>query len=91
MADTPKRMPPNAGKGRKPGVPNKTTTVLKEAILQALEESGGVEYLKMVAKSDPRTFCAMLGRVLPMQVTGVDGGAVTIRVMTGVPASPEAG
>ena len=33
--------PPNAGKGRKAGVPNKTTALLKDAILRAAEGAGG--------------------------------------------------
>jgi hypothetical protein len=32
-----------------------------------------------VALSDPRTFCALLGKILPTQVTGdVEGGPVRI-------------
>jgi hypothetical protein len=56
--------------GRKKGTPNKVTADLKDAILGALEAEGGQAYLERVAKSDPRTFCSLLGRVLPMQVQG---------------------
>lgn len=58
------------GSGRKKGTPNKLTADLKAAILGALEASGGQDYLEKVALSDPRTFCALLGKVLPMQVAG---------------------
>ena len=34
------KMPPNAGKGRKKGIPNKTTALLKDAILMAAAEAG---------------------------------------------------
>ena len=64
--------PPNAGKGRKPGVPNKTTALLKDAILRAAEGAGGkaglIGYLQQQAKKNPGPFMSLLGKVLPMQV-----------------------
>lgn len=77
--------PPNAGKGRKKGVPNKATAQLKDAILNAFVTVGGETYLAGVAKDDPKTFCALLGKVLPMQVTGEGGGPLRLTVVTGVP------
>lgn len=65
-----------AGGGRKKGVPNKLTASVKAAIEQAFREVGGAEYLKGVAKDDPRTFCTLLGKVLPTQVTGADDGPI---------------
>jgi hypothetical protein len=65
--------PPNAGKGRRAGVPNKITTELKDMILSALEGAGGVEYLKARALDTPGPFLALVGKVLPLQVTGGDG------------------
>lgn len=56
--------------GRKAGTPNKVTKALKDAILAALDEVGGQTYLVGIAREDPKTFCALLGRVLPMQVGG---------------------
>jgi hypothetical protein len=67
-----------SGPGRPKGLPNKTTVQLKDMILKALDDAGGAEYLERRA-NDPRTaaaFLALIGKVLPMQVTGVDGGAV---------------
>ena len=64
------RKPPAAGKGRKKGSLNKTTAALKDAILNAFAKVDGEDYLVMVAKSDPRTFCALLGRVLPLTLQG---------------------
>ena len=63
-------MPPAAGKGRPKGVPNKATTALKEMILQALDGAGGVEYLQRQANENPGPFLTLIGKVLPMQVTG---------------------
>ena len=68
------------GKGRVKGVPNKATAALKDAILNAFTKVGGEDYLVTVAREDPRTFCTLLGKVLPMQVTGEDGGAIQVVV-----------
>ena len=42
----------------------------KKAILQAFENAGGVEYLEGIAKDDPRTFCALLGKIIPTTIAG---------------------
>ncbi len=67
-----------AGPGRPKGIPNKVTKALKDMILGALDDAGGQEYLAARAV-DPRTASAFLGlvsKVLPMQVTGPNGGAI---------------
>ena len=66
------------GAGRRKGVPNKINADLKEAILRALHRAGGDDYLLQVAKDDPRTFCALIGRVLPMTVQGGETPVKTI-------------
>jgi hypothetical protein len=70
--------------GRKKGTPNKTTALLKDAVLQAAEQAGGdggiVAYLKAQAAVNPGPFMALLGKVLPMQITGADGGALQVVV-----------
>lgn len=79
-----KRKPPAAGMGRRAGSQNKTTKALKEAILLAAEDSGEdgkgkdglVGYLRLVAREDVKAFCGLLGKVLPLQVTGEDGGPI---------------
>jgi hypothetical protein len=80
--DRPK--PPSAGKGRVKGVPNKNTALLKDALLIAATEAGGKEglvgYLKMRALDTPGPFLALLGKVLPMQVTGEGDGPVRMVV-----------
>lgn len=63
-----KRKPPNAGKGRPKGSKNKVTVALKDGIMEAYQKAGGVRYLVGVAKSDPKTFCGLLGRILPHEV-----------------------
>ena len=68
-----------AGPGRPKGALNKTSALLKDAILIAAQEAGGggkdgmVLYLKKQAVDTPGPFLALLGKVLPMQITGPDG------------------
>lgn len=62
------------GPGRPKGTPNKTTKELKEMILAALDESGGVEYLVKRA-NDPKTasaFLSLIGKVLPTTIQGTN-------------------
>jgi hypothetical protein len=72
------------GSGRKKGTPNKATALLKDAILQAAHLSGRdqkgkdglVGYCRRLADDEPKAFCGLLGKVLPTQVIGGDGGPV---------------
>lgn len=60
--------------GRPAGTPNKTTQLLKDAILMAAQQAGGkhglVGYLQQQAKDNPGPFMSLLGKVLPMTVAG---------------------
>lgn len=67
-------LPPAAGKGRPKGAKNKTTQELKDMILAALSESGGVEYLKKQADQNPGPFLSLIGKVLPMTIAGTGPG-----------------
>jgi hypothetical protein len=66
--------------GRKKGAVNKVTAQLKDMILQALDESGGIEYLKERAIDNPVAFLTLVGKVLPLQVTGEGGGPLTVEI-----------
>jgi hypothetical protein len=69
------------GPGRPKGSQNKTTAILKDAILQAAQNAGEgdmVEYLTRQAQLNPGPFMSLLGKVLPMQLTGEDGGAIEV-------------
>ncbi len=70
QASTGKRPPPNAGKGRKKGVPNRLTKTLKQAIEAAFHEVGGEQWLVQLAESDPKTFASLLGRLIPSEING---------------------
>lgn len=63
--------------GRAKGTPNKTTALLKDAILKAAEQAGDehdgtglVGYLQQQAKDNPGPFMGLLGKVLPLQLAG---------------------
>lgn len=64
---------PKSG-GRKRGTPNRVTAALKDAILAAAEAAGGdgglVGYLTELAVNEPVAFAGLLGKVLPLTVTG---------------------
>lgn len=78
--EKPKRKPPAKGGSRK-GIPNKNTAELKNMILEALHESGGVDYLKRQAKAKPVAFMALLGKVLPMTIQGTgDDGQIIVEI-----------
>jgi len=77
--------PRPARAGRMKGIPNKTTVQVKEAILNAFEQCGGTSYLVMVALTDPRTFCTLLGRVLPTEISGPNGGPIKVITSTMTP------
>ncbi len=65
-----KRLPPNAGKGRKPGSKNKIPASVKEMILQALQNAGGAEYLERQAIENPNAFLSLVGRIIPSEISG---------------------
>jgi hypothetical protein len=76
--------PPNAGKGRKKGVPNKTTAALKDMILKALDQAdpkGSVAYLVKQADANPTAFLTLVGKVLPLDVNAQHGGEIIARVV----------
>lgn len=87
VAVTGRPKPPNAGKGRAKGTPNKTTALLKDAILKAATNAGGngglVGYLELQATENPGPFMALLGKVLPMQIAGDQNAPLHINVTIG--------
>jgi len=85
MSDAPPKLGVNTGnrgKGRPKGAPNKMTMLLKDAILQAAENAGGkggiIAYLTVQATENPGPFMALIGKVLPTQVEGTNGGPLQV-------------
>ena len=64
------------GPGRPKGMPNKVTTELKDMILKALDQAGGVAYLLSCAQNEKTqgAFLALIGKVLPMTISGTGEG-----------------
>ncbi len=79
--------------GRKKGTPNKTTALLKDAILKAAEAAGDdiadkkekqkglIHYLRVQAKDNPGPFMALLGKVLPLQIGNDSDEAFQVTVI----------
>ena len=59
--------------GRAKGTPNKLTLSVREAVERAFEKLGGASYLEHVGRTDPRTFCALLSKLLPTKLANADG------------------
>lgn len=72
--------------GRQKGSVNKTTRILREAIILAAEQLGRdgkgkeglVGYLKKLGDKHPELFKDLLARVLPMQITGPQEGPIQV-------------
>jgi len=79
--------------GRPPGSGNKVPAILKEAIIKAAELAGGEEgltgYLQAQAKANPSAFMGLLGKVLPLQMAGVDGVQQLVEVKLSVVQSEQ--
>jgi len=70
----------NAGKGRPKGSLNKTTASVKAALIAAFEQKGGVPTLLKWAKANETEFYKLWGRLIPVEVSGEDGGAVSLTI-----------
>ena len=67
-----------SGQGRVKGVPNKVPATIREMIVGALNRVGGEDWLAAQAREHPVAFMGLLGRVLPLQLTGQGGAPVAI-------------
>jgi hypothetical protein len=64
--------------GKPKGATNKNNQAIRDMIAAALDQVGGVDYLAARA-TDPKTasaFLSLVGKVMPIQVTGGDGDAI---------------
>jgi hypothetical protein len=77
-----------AGPGRPKGSSNRVTAILKDCILKAAEEAGGeggvVAYLKRQAIENPGPFMALLGKVLPTQLTDQNNEPVQVTIFKNI-------
>lgn len=76
-------MPRRENSGRKPGIPNKITTEIRNQILEALHAAGGKEgaigYLKQQAVENPVAFMTLVGKCVPREVTGKVDNNITFK------------
>jgi hypothetical protein len=77
-----KKIPAAAGRGRPKGTPNKTTAAIKEMVIAALHKAGGVDYLAARALDTPAAFMTLVGKVLPLQLSGDPANPVVTTNMT---------
>jgi len=54
--------------GRPKGSANKVTAAVKDMIVHALDEAGGVDYLVRQSAENPAAFMTLVGKVIPLQV-----------------------
>lgn len=81
VKQTPKIGKGKPGPGRPKGVPNKVNKAVRELVVEALNEIGGKDWLVTLARDDPKTFCALIGRVIPLQVDGNLDSTVTFKTV----------
>lgn len=67
--------------GRQKGSPNKLTKQLKDMILQALDDSGGVDYLKQTAIDHPAAFLTLVGKVLPLTLASDEHNPLVVQIV----------
>ena len=53
--------------------------------MEAFSIVGGVEYLRKVATEDPKAFCALLGKLIPVKVAGDAEDPPVLRMMVDAP------
>ena len=80
LSNTGNRRPPNAGKGRPKGTPNKLTTTAKEAFALAFQGMGGAVALEKWAVENQTEFYKLFARLIPTEVAGPDGGPLSVSV-----------
>ena len=77
---------PNLGVGRRAAGakqgPIKSTAALREILLKALDEAGGVAYLVRCANECPRDFLTLIARLLPKNIDQRITGTGTINVIS---------
>jgi len=64
--------------GRKKGTPNKLSSTVKDNVITVFEKLGGVDHMAEWAKENPGHFYNIYSKILPMQVTGEDGGPLNV-------------
>lgn len=69
--------------GRTKGTPNKISRDIREAVLESFSKVGGAEYLAKQAHENPTAYLSLLGKVLPMAVSGEVTGKLVVEWQKG--------
>jgi hypothetical protein len=64
--------------GRQPGTPNKISLTVKQAIIDTFAALGGVKHMETWARKRPTEFYKIAARLIPVEMSGPDGGAIPI-------------
>jgi len=69
--------------GRQKGTPNKFTGTMKQAVMEAFQALGGPAFFVALGKSkipaNKRAVAQLFGKMIPMQVSGENGGAIVLQ------------
>ena len=82
--DRKRQLPPNAGQGRKRGVPNRVSSDVKHLVLVALDHAGGEDYLAKQAHENPVAFLSLLSKLIPRDAGRAQAEGIKLEVITGV-------
>ena len=88
---TPKR--PGARKkygGRVKGTPNKTSSLIKDALAQSFDDVGGVAYLNRMAEDEPKAYLGLIGKLIPAEIKATVNGDLELTVLSGIESPPGA-
>lgn len=77
-----RKLPPNAGKGRRAGVPNRLNANIRRMVLEALNSVGGEAYLAEQAIKNPTAFLALLSKLIPRDNPREQQPALKLNVVT---------
>jgi len=65
--------------GRQKGTENKRTRSIRAAIIEVFNDIGGIRHFAAWAKKNPDDFYKLCGRLIPIEVSGPDGGPIEIK------------
>lgn len=74
--------------GRPKGSKNKFNAKIQEAVEQAFDEVGGVDYLKKLAWTDKAVFVGLIAKMLPKDIS-VDVGDRLGEILDGIKSKKE--
>jgi hypothetical protein len=70
------------GSGRKPGVPNKMSSTVKQNVIEVFQNLGGIEHMTAWATENPNNFYNIYAKILPTQteLSGPDGSELPLGI-----------